>query len=356
MLVTGHTGFKGSWLTLWLTKLGARVTGYALAPAGQSVFAHARLEEVCESLEGDVRDRAALRDAFRRAQPEIVFHLAAQAIVREGFERPIEAFDTNVRGTVNLLEELRERGGPLAAVIVTSDKCYRRLPRDLPHREDDPLGGNDPYSASKAACEIAVEAYRKSYFSPMNLADHGVAVATVRAGNVVGGGDWGAHRLVPDVIRALSSSEPVPIRNPDHVRPWQHVADVLSGYLGLGARLIEAAHGVRGRDFACGAWNFAPPLGRDWSVRELVESCLEHWGGGTWVRQADPSGPVERDTLRLDASKAETLLSWRPRWLHEEMVSRTVHWYRASAEGMRGAALRDLTLAQLGEHARLSDS
>lgn len=350
VLLTGHTGFKGSWLATWLASLGAYVTGFALAAEDPSLFRAARVGEVCEGVIGDVRDAEAVSAVVDRAAPDIVFHLAAQAIVRAGYADPVGTFATNVSGTVHLLEALRVRQRPAAVVIVTSDKCYR--PSERPHREDDPLGGEDPYSASKAACEIVVEAYRASFFPSAALDRHGVAVATARAGNVIGGGDWAADRIVPDVVRALIARSPVGVRNPDHVRPWQHVLEPLSGYLTLGAGLLGALPGVAAAE-VCEAWNFAPRDDADRTVREIVEGLLARWGSGSWTRDA-ASGVAEVPYLRLDASKAAKRLGWSARWDTPETIARTVDWYKAYAEGRRGEELRGQMREQIDAYAARS--
>lgn len=346
--MTGHTGFKGSWLTLWLHSVGARVSGLALASQAPSMFLDAGIADLCDHAEGDVRDAATVERAVSRAEPEVIFHLAAQSLVREGHSRPVETFATNVLGTVHLLDAVRRRGRACAVVVVTSDKCYVPTADGRPHVEDDPLGGEDPYSASKAACEIAVAAYRASYFPPERLADHRVAVATARAGNVMGGGDWAPDRIVPDTIRALSSGRPVLVRNPDHVRPWQHVLDPLAGYLLLASRLVGADPSGDATS-ACAAWNLAPRPGADRSVRDLVAALIGEWGAGTWEHHAD-GGPPERAVLRLDPSKAERALGWRTRWGFDEAVRRTGRWYREHHDGARGDALRRLSLAQIADH------
>lgn len=349
VLVTGHTGFKGAWLSLWLDSIGARVTGFALAPARPSLFSDAGLSDICDDLNGDVRDQAGLEAAIEKCDPEIVFHLAAQAIVRLGIADPVGTFTTNVAGTLNLLEAVRRRVRPCAVVVVTSDKVYR--PSAIPHPEDHPLGGDDPYSASKAACEMVVEAYRRSFFPPSRPATHGVALATVRAGNVLGGGDWAQHRILPDVVRSLAAGSPVVLRNPHHVRPWQHVLEPLSGYLMLGADLLGGTPDGRWREELCGPWNFGPDPQEERTVRDLVTAFLDLWGSGTWIEQS-AEGLEETTHLRLDSQKARRLLGWAPRWSFTEMIDRTASWYRAHASGIGGAKLRQLTLDQISAYQR----
>jgi len=324
VLVTGHTGFKGSWLALWLHGLGAQVTGYALdPPTDPSHFEAAATGELLErDVRADVRDADALGRAVDESAPEVVFHLAAQALVRFGYREPAETFHVNAQGTVNLLEAVRRAGRPCVVVAVTSDKCYENDGRTRGYVESDPMGGRDPYSASKGAAEIMAAAYRRSFFGP----DSGVRLASVRAGNAVGGGDWAEDRVVPDTIRALTAGHPVRIRNPGAVRPWQHVLEPLSGYLTLAARLLVPGD----REELCGAWNFAPPRDRVLDVRGLVERLIASWGEGTWESAAAPGQPPESAYLRLDAAKAERQLGWRPRWTIDEALRRVVEWHRAT--------------------------
>jgi len=332
IFVTGHTGFKGSWLVLWLRHLGADVTGYAIdVPTTPSLYESANVGDEIESVVGDVRDLPALTGAMRRARPEVVFHLAAQSLVRRSYDEPAQTFATNVLGTVNILEAARDLDGLQSLVVVTSDKCYRHSERA--HTEDDPLGGDDPYSASKAAAELATAAYRSAFF-----ADGGAAIATVRAGNVIGGGDWAEDRLVPDVMRAAASGTAAIIRNPQHVRPWQHVLDPLAGYLVLAERL-----GVD-RDLAA-AWNFGPLETESRSVEWVVDALVERWPGpipiDVDVREGDGS---EAASLRLDASRARRVLDWQPAWDIERGLDATVELYGALADG--GDA-RGLAVAQI---------
>lgn len=322
VLVTGHTGFKGGWLSLWLAQLGARVTGIALAPATTpSLFRLAGIAGLVESHECDLRDADGLRARVRAAAPELVFHLAAQPLVRRAYREPADTFATNVMGTVHLLEALRGLGSVRAAVIVTTDKVYRNREWCHPYREGDELGGHDPYSASKAACELAVESWRAAF-----LAAEGVALASARAGNVIGGGDWSEDRLLPDAVRAWSRGDVLEIRRPQATRPWQHVLEPLAGYLLLAQRLAGDAS-------LASAWNFGPPADEALSVRELVGIAAQHWPGAQ-VRFADAtSGPHEAGWLALDASRARRLLGLPARWTTGEAVARSIAWYRAVAGG-----------------------
>ena len=326
VLVTGHTGFKGGWLSLWLQQAGAEVIGYALAPPTEpSLFEVARVSDGMTSIEADVRDLGRLRAALTEHRPEAVLHLAAQAIVRASYDDPIETYSTNVMGTVNLLEAIRRSPGVRAVVIVTSDKCYDNLEIERGYVESDVLGGRDPYSNSKGCAELVTRAYRDSFLA---AAAPPVAVASARAGNVVGGGDWGRDRLVPDVMRSFLERRPLYIRNPEATRPWQHVLDPVGGYLTLARRLLE--DGVRFAE----AWNFGPdddepplPVGR------LVESMLEHWDESIEVELDPGPHPHEHHLLRLDPAKARDRLGWNARLSLRETLDWIVEWYRAYRDG-----------------------
>ncbi|MEW6250686.1 MAG: CDP-glucose 4,6-dehydratase [Planctomycetota bacterium] len=346
VFLTGHTGFKGSWLVLWLARVGARVSGYALAPPTEpSNFVAARVAEVLdEHHEADIRDFDRLSAALAAAAPDFVFHLAAQALVRESYAKPRDAFETNTLGTANVLEAVRaatrSTRRPCVVVIATSDKCYENA-GGAPCCEPDPLGGHDPYSASKAAAELVTAAYRHSFFPPDRVAEHGVKVATVRAGNVIGGGDWAADRIGADLARALAAGAPVAVRNPDAVRPWQHVLEPLGGYLALAAHMA-ASDDPRW----CSAWNFGPLRDRDVPVRRLVELFIAAWDAGTWRHAAEPGAPHETPVLRLCIHKAQHELGWQPRWDVAEAVRRAALWYRRfyaeEQADMRAACLADI--------------
>jgi CDP-glucose 4,6-dehydratase len=341
VLLTGHTGFKGAWLALWLTGLGARVTGYAGPPPSEpSLFSLAGVDGVVEeSVVGDVRDAAHVRAVVDRVRPEVVLHLAAQPIVRRSLVDPAETWDTNVLGTVQVLEAVRGCGEVRAVVVVTSDKCYRDVDAGRPLTEGDPLGGKDPYSASKAAQEIVVAAHRATI-----LAERGVAVATARAGNVIGGGDWGADRLVPDLFRAALAGEPLVLRNPAAIRPWQHVANPLAGYLRLARALHESGPGNGIDD----AWNFGPAADDEQPVAWLVERLRARWPREIVVEvRPDPDAKKESPVLRLDSSRAREQLGWSPRWDIEQGLDRTAEWFAAHA---RGADMLALTREQIAEY------
>jgi CDP-glucose 4,6-dehydratase len=342
VLVTGHTGFKGAWLCLWLARLGARVHGYALPPAAgpegeASLFEAAGVRSLLAShCEADLRDRGRLARLWRESGAAVLFHLAAQPLVREGYRRPYETFEVNVLGTAAVLEALRLAGRPAAAVLVTTDKCYENFEEVWGRRETDPLGGHDPYSASKAGAELAAAAWRRSFFPGEFLKEHGVRVATARGGNVVGGGDWAADRLVPDLARAALAGRKALVRNPNSVRPWQHVLDCLAGYLLLAERLLAEPFAPRW----CSAWNFGPEAGDIWPVGRLADSFGAAWGPGAgWRDASEPGAPPETGFLSLCIDKARRDLGWRPRWSTAEAVERTAAWYKASARpGFQAAA------------------
>ena len=335
VLVTGHTGFKGSWLALWLQHLGAEVTGYALAPPTQpSLFEEARVAQGMRSVIGDVRDLATVRAAVADARPEVVIHMAAQPLVRQSYTEPVETYATNVMGTVHVLEAVRAVGGVRALVNVTTDKCYENREWPWGYRETDSLGGADPYSNSKACSELVTAAYRSSF-----LKDAGVA--TARAGNVIGGGDWAADRLLPDILRAFAEGRAVAIRNPHAVRPWQHVLEPLAGYLLLAQKLHEqpAAHSQ--------AWNFGPAQDDARPVSWIVDQMARRWGAGARWDIAPGDHPHETSYLQLDASKARSQLGWRPQTTLAQALDLTVQWARQRAAG---TDVRALCLEQITRH------
>ncbi|MFK3906540.1 CDP-glucose 4,6-dehydratase [Pseudomonas monteilii] len=342
VLVTGHTGFKGSWLVLWLQSLGAHVTGLALNPSIKpSLFELARVGEGIDDRRGDVRDLGMLLELMAEVQPQIVLHLAAQPLVREGYRDPLGTYSTNVMGTLNLLEAVRQVGGVRACVVVTTDKVYANQEWMWPYRENEPLGGHDPYSSSKACCEILTQSYAASFFPPDRFAEHGLGVATARAGNVLGGGDFSPERLIPDVLKAWSAGNSATLRMPQAVRPWQHALEPLAGYLQLAAGLHE-----KGQTFA-GAWNFGPGDDDMCSVGEVVQLLASQWPQAPGVN-LEKSELHEAGLLRLDSSRARQLLDWRPRWTLGECLERTLDWHLAWREGldMRAVSLAQLTLYQ----------
>ena len=366
VFVTGHTGFKGSWLTSWLLDLGAQVTGYALDPPSEpNLFSAIGLDQRSGGdgrlvdLRADVRDAERLRAALVEAAPEVVFHLAAQPLVRRSYAEPALTLETNVIGTVNLLEAVRGAHAvghaPGAVVVVTSDKCYENLEADHAYVEGDALGGWDVYSASKACAELVCDAYRRSFFA---AAPQGPALATARAGNVIGGGDWGEDRIVPDCVRALTAGEAVEVRNPGAVRPWQHVLEPLSGYLWLGAVLSrDERAGVDQTAPAANAWNFGPAPDDLLTVAAVVERFLMSWGAGEWRPAPGASGqPHEAGFLSLDAAKAARELGWRPVWDVEKAVDATVDWYRSWREATGAADLLKRTRKDVATYTRAARS
>lgn len=346
VLVTGHTGLKGGWLTAWLAELGAHVFGYALEPEDpRGIFVAAGLTTACRHRVADVRDLDALRRTFDEVTPDYVFHLAAQSLVRRSYATPLETLDVNVMGTANVLEAARLARRPCAVVVVTSDKCYENREWAYGYREDEAMGGHDLYSASKGAAELVTAAYRRSFFPPDRLTEHGVAVCSARAGNVIGGGDYSLDRLVPDAVRALRAGQPIPVRNPDAVRPWQHVLEPLGGYLLLGARLRGVGTTMPGR--FCEAWNFGPLADSQRPVHALADAVVAAWGAGRWEPRRTADAPHEAHLLRLSIDKAHAALGWLPRWGFDEAVRRTIDWYRAQAEGCAPGALRALCAQQI---------
>jgi CDP-glucose 4,6-dehydratase len=341
VLLTGHTGFKGSWLALWLHRLGAQVTGYALdPPTDPSNYTLSSVGEVVNDIRSDIRDRETFARAVRDHEPDIVLHLAAQTVVLDSYQEPVDTFDVNVVGTAVVLDVLRAAGHPCAVVVVTSDKCYANDESGRPFAVGDSLGGDDPYSASKAGTELVAASYRRSFFRPEDIDGHGVALATARAGNVIGGGDWTPHGMVADIAASLRRDEPVSLRRPTAVRPWQHVLEPLAGYLTLAARLT-------GPDRAkyCGAWNFGPLPEDDATVGALTDQILQQWGAGSWIDASRPDDLPEAGVLRLSIEHTMSDLDWRPRWRLEEAVRRTVEWYQrfdADPAMAREACLADI--------------
>lgn len=323
VLVTGHTGFKGSWISIWLRELGARVVGYAL-PAWENdrLFRDAGLARLVIDERGDVADLKRLRSVFARHRPRAVFHLAAQPLVRDSYRDPVATFRTNVIGTANVLECIRLSRGAVCGVMVTTDKCYKNRERHKGYAETDELGGHDPYSMSKAAAELVIESYRKSF-----LAGTGKLIASARAGNNLGGGDWSRDRLIPDCVRALRAGRPAVIRNPRSTRPWQHVLEPLYGYLLLGARLM------RGEEKFAEAWNFGPDRGSIVPVRRVADLVVKEWGGGRWVDGHRPGDPHEAKLLALINTKAKKRLGWKPRWGIEKTIRATIGWYKDAGAG-----------------------
>ena len=325
VFITGHTGFKGGWLTTWLKMLGARVAGFSLPPESSrpSLFDIAEVGQNMVSIFGDVRDCSALTEAFKAQKPEIVFHLAAQPLVRRSYIDPVETYSTNVMGTVHVLQAVKSCPSVRVAIIVTSDKCYDNC-RAKAYSESDAMGGHDPYSASKGAAELVTASYRKSFFPPDHFEQHGVSLSSVRAGNVIGGGDWSKDRLIPDSILSLESGQPIVVRNPQSIRPWQHVLEPVAGYLWLAIRMRDDPVGY------AGAWNLGPRADDNETVRDIVDQVIEHWKSGQWeLASQEHEAPHEDMSLRLDSSKAANLLGWETALSVRESVHKTVEWYRA---------------------------
>ena len=340
--LSGHTGFKGAWLAQWLLELGANVHGFALEPATEpALFDQLGLAKQLHHQIADIRDPAAVRKSIGKVQPDFVFHLAAQPLVRLSYEQPLETYATNVMGTAHVLEALRGLKKPCAAVLITTDKCYENREWLHSYREEDPLGGHDPYSSSKAAAEIAISAWRRSFFK-----NHPVKIASARAGNVIGGGDWAKDRIIPDCIRALQKNRPIAVRNPNATRPWQHVLEPLSGYLWLAARLSQlpaapkqGQGGSTNDSPLASAFNFGPTHEANRTVGELVTEVLKYWPG-RWEDKSDPQAVHEAGLLQLSTDKAHALLDWAPVWSFSATVEWTVAWYRETAADPHSARAR----------------
>jgi len=347
VLLTGHTGFKGGWLSLWLQSMGAQVTGYALAPTtNPSLFEMADVAQGMNSVIGDIRDLAKLQAVFVKHKPEIVFHMAAQPLVRYSYQNPVETYSTNVMGTVHLLEAVRNTFGVKAVVNITTDKCYENREWVWGYRENEPMGGFDPYSNSKGCAELVSSAYRSSFFNANNYAQHGVALATVRAGNVIGGGDWAQDRLIPDIMAAFEQGRKAAIRNPHAIRPWQHVMEPLRGYLKLAEQLFE-----HGPSFGEG-WNFGPNDEDAKPVGWIVEQMAALWGGDVRWQVDTGEHPHEAHYLKLDISKARSRLDWHPALRLKDSLALIIDW---SKQRQAGASVRQLTLAQLHAYQALTN-
>ena len=339
VFLTGHTGFKGGWLSLWLQQLGAEVTGYALeAPTTPSLFEVAGVADGMRSIIGDVRDGEALKRAMAEAHPEIVIHMAAQPLVRYSYVNPVETYATNVMGVVNLLEAVRATPGVRSVVNVTSDKCYENREWPWGYRENEAMGGYDPYSNSKGCAELVTAGYRSSFFNAEKYAEHGIALGSGRAGNVIGGGDWAMDRLIPDMLRAIGAGQPVMIRNPHSIRPWQHVLEPLSGYLTLAEKLY-----TEGPVHAEG-WNFGPHDTDAKPVEWIIERMTQEWGSGASWSLDGQNHPHEATYLKLDCSKARGQLGWHPRWDIGQTIAKIVEWHKAFDQGLD---MRELSLAQI---------
>ena len=342
VFITGHTGFKGSWLSLWLQEMGAIVKGYALeAPTTPALFIEARVADGMHSEIGDIRDFLKLKESIATFKPEIVFHMAAQPLVRLSYDDPIETYSTNVMGTVHLLEAVKQVGGVKAVVNVTSDKCYENREWEWGYRENEPMGGFDPYSNSKGCAELVAASYRQSFFNADKYQVHGCALASARAGNVIGGGDWAADRLIPDILKAFEDNQPVEIRSPHAIRPWQHVLEPLSGYLTIAEHLFES-----GPAFA-EAWNFGPNDDDAKPVQWIVDRLTTLWEDNASWYLSEGEHPHEAHYLKLDCSKAKMRLDWQPVWGLEETLNRIVDWHKA---WLKSADIKAHTLSEIHEY------
>lgn len=337
--LTGDTGFKGSWMAFWLRRLGAEVRGLGLEPeSADGPFVRAELPSLIRHETADIRDAGRVAAMAREFAPQVVFHLAAQALVRRSYAEPVETFDTNVRGTANVLDAVRLAGNPCAVVVVTSDKCYENREEDYAYREGDPMGGHDPYSASKGCEELVAASYRDAFFAPGGK----IHLATARAGNVIGPGDWAADRIVPDAVRAIRAGKALSVRNPRAVRPWQHVLEPLGGYLRLGQALMEQGEAV------AEGWNFGPDPSSARDVGTLADRFCRAWGpGAAWRAEPNPAHPHEAHLLQLSIEKAASRLGWRPRWDFETTVRRTAEGYRAMLDAKHAAAVQDFMDAEI---------
>jgi CDP-glucose 4,6-dehydratase len=339
VFMTGHTGFKGSWLSLWLQRLGADVCGFSLpAPTTPSLFEVAHVAQGMTSLDGDIRDLGALQTAMTEYQPDIVIHMAAQPLVRYSYDHPVETYATNVMGTVNVLEAIRHTPSVRVGVMITTDKCYENREWVWGYREDEPMGGHDPYSSSKGCAELVISAYRNSYFPPKTYSHHQVAIASARAGNVIGGGDWALDRLIPDIMRAIQDNRPVTIRSPHATRPWQHVLEPLSGYLCLAEQLWHNG------DLYAEGWNFGPNDDDAKPVSWIVDHLTQAWGEGASWEVDGNNHPHEANYLKLDCSKAKARLGWMPRTSLATALEWIVEFYRAY---QAGEEMRSVTLEQI---------
>lgn len=343
VLVTGHTGFKGSWLSIWLSMLGAEVVGYSLDPTskkGNFEACHLK-NKIFADIRGDIRDYEHLTATIEKYQPEIVFHLAAQALVRTAYSNPKVTYETNTLGTVNVLEAVRNSSCVKYVIMITSDKCYENIEQIWGYKETDRMGGYDPYSASKGCAELIISSYRNSYFNPDCYDKHGKCIASVRAGNVIGGGDWSDNRLVPDCIRYIEAEKEIEIRNPTATRPWEHVLEPLSGYLKLGQKMMENPI-----DYAS-CFNFGPHISANKTVFEVVKCLVDYYGKGKVIDASDPNAVHENTLLNLDVTKAYVMLQWEAKWGLKEAVEKTVDWYK---EALISSDMYDFCVRQILEH------
>lgn len=342
VFVTGHTGFKGSWMLAWLHQLGAVVKGYALQPEAESLYTMINGDKLCTSVIADIRDKEKLKNEITAFKPDVIFHLAAQPLVRLSYTIPVETFEVNAIGTANVLDALRFIPESCAAVMITTDKVYDNKEWDYPYRENDRLGGYDPYSASKATAELIIDSYRHSFFNTATYSSHKKVIVSTRAGNVIGGGDWAKDRIIPDIVRALSANQCIEVRNPLSIRPWQHVLEPIAGYL-----LLAALLSAKPLAFS-GAYNFGPTQNDNLPVAQLVKLAINSWGEGSWKDAADPSQPHEAKLLKLDISKAINLLRWQPKYNAQQAIEKTINWYKQVMKNNADAYL--FTITQIQEY------
>lgn len=346
VLVTGHTGFKGSWLSIWLRELGAEVIGYSLDPyTEKDNFVLSHLSEKIVDIRGDIRDRKHLKEIFDKYQPEIVFHLAAQPLVRLSYDIPVETYETNLMGTINILEEIRNCKNTRIGIMITTDKCYENKEQIWGYRENESFGGYDPYSSSKGACEIAIQSWRNSFFNPKDYEKHGKSIASVRAGNVIGGGDWAKDRIVPDCIRALEEGKDIEIRSPKSIRPWEHVLEPLSGYLLLGQKMMEDPIKY------CEGWNFGPNLDAIVNVWEVAEKIVKNYSKGNLKDISDPNALHEAKLLLLDITKSRFELGWKPTLTIDKSIELTAEWYKR----YKNEDVYQLCVKQINEFSKLGE-
>ena len=346
VFITGHTGFKGSWLLQWLHLLGAEIKGYALAPVHQDdLYNLIEGDALCQSIIADINDKETVEEAILRFQPDFIFHLAAQPLVRLSYEMPSQTFATNAIGTAYVLDAVRKLERPCVVVLITTDKVYENKEWIYPYREPDTLGGHDPYRASKACAELIIHSYVQSFFNPRTFTHHTKAIASTRAGTVIGGGDWSKDRIIPDIIKSLLQYQPVSVRNPNAVRPWQHVLEPLGGYLALGSKLATDAETFGG------AWNFGPLLDDNKKVEELVKTSIAIWGSGSYQMPELAGQPHEATLLKLDISKAINLLGWTPKYNSKTAIEKTIDWYRTYTQDKAG--IKAFTINQIKSYTDL---
>ncbi|QDK83095.1 CDP-glucose 4,6-dehydratase [Spirosoma sp. KCTC 42546] len=345
VFLTGHTGFKGSWLLYWLHLLGAEVKGYSLQAEQHGLYNDIQGDQLCQSIIADIRDADRLQKEIIEFQPDFIFHLAAQPLVRRSYEIPAETFEVNTLGTVYLLDAVRQLRKPCTVILITTDKVYENKEWHYPYRESDRLGGYDPYSASKATAELVISSYRNSFFNPAIYSEHKKSIASARAGNVIGGGDWSKDRIIPDIVRALQNDVSIPVRNPNAVRPWQHVLEPISGYLLLGTKM---AYNPALFD---GAWNFGPSTADCLTVKELVKIAVEIWGKGNYEPIQNNAQPHEAGLLKLDINKTLNELGWKPKYNSTQAIQMSLDWFKCYFEG--GKQIADFTKGQIQDYMEL---